>query len=499
MNTIRLATFVLLCQLLIPDLVLAESRISQGHDPRLQSVLGEVLHRHDDSGAIIAARVIELKTGRELYAERIDEPFIPASNMKVPVSATLIDTFGADHTFETYLAIDGDDLWIIGTGDPGIGDPRIAREQKRTPTSVFDDWAEALKKRGITEIKGDLYYYDGALDNQLVHPLWRRGFLTDWYAAPVSGLNFNDNCIDVTVHPTEPGQPVRVEVMPPTQHMVIVNECVTGEEHKPTITRERASDVFTISGTAAKRAELSSKPVTDPGAFFADALRTHLDAAGIRIAGETKRADKPLDGKLEPGKDQLVAVHETAMNDVLRRINKNSQNMFAEAAAKLAGQEYARRQGREIAGSWMAGAEAVRNGIDHSGLHVTDGSGLERSNRVTSRLMTDLLVVMWKHPHGKMWRESLTISGRDGTIGSRLKDIEGRVYAKTGFIGGVRSLSGYVHTRDGQWLVFSFIFNRIPGDVKPFEAVQDDACRVLYEWPNLKAPPATVPGGATGP
>ena len=139
-----------------------------------------------------------------------------------------------------------------------------------------------------------------------------------------------------------------------------------------------------------------------------------------------------------------------------------------------------------------------RNGIDHSGLHVTDGSGLERSNRVTSRLISDLLVVMWEHPHGEMWRNSLPISGRDGTIGSRMKDIEGHIYAKTGFIGGVRALSGYARTRRGDWLAFSFIFNQIPGSVRPFEEIQDDACRVLVEWPNLKPlPPATQPATTT--
>jgi D-alanyl-D-alanine carboxypeptidase/D-alanyl-D-alanine-endopeptidase (penicillin-binding protein 4) len=60
-------------------------------------------------------------------------------------------------------------------------------------------------------------------------------------------------------------------------------------------------------------------------------------------------------------------------------------------------------------------------------------------------------------------------------------DMAGRVYAKTGYIGGVRSLSGYIHTHDDRWVVFSIIYNDINGSVKPFEELQDAACRAVYE------------------
>ena len=73
----------------------------------------------------MTARVIDLPSRDELYARDIDVPFIPASNMKLPVSAADLDMLGVEHTLKTYLASDGDDLWVIGTGDPGIGDPRL--------------------------------------------------------------------------------------------------------------------------------------------------------------------------------------------------------------------------------------------------------------------------------------------------------------------------------------------------------------------------------------
>ncbi|HTL28541.1 MAG TPA: D-alanyl-D-alanine carboxypeptidase/D-alanyl-D-alanine-endopeptidase, partial [Tepidisphaeraceae bacterium] len=327
---------------------------------------------------------------------------------------------------------------------------------------------------------------------------WSKSFLTDWYAAPVSGLNFNDNCVDITIYPTKNGDHVRWDVMPPVKNIKVNNLCKTSDRGTPDIDRAQQSNLYILKGTTNEQKTLQSKPVVDPGAFFADALRTHLESRGIRIEGETKRADQPLGGKLVPPTEKVIAVHETKMFDELSRINKQSQNLFAEAMCKMTGREYRLRKGRDEPGSWEAGNEAIhaflkKLGIDDSKYHLQDGSGLGRENKLTSRMQTDLLAKMTRHQSGEAWRESLAQAGRDGTIGKRMKDLEGHVFAKTGYIGGVRALSGYVYTYDRKWLAFSIIYNKIPGDVKPFEAMQDDACRVLVNWPKIKPLPTSQP------
>jgi D-alanyl-D-alanine carboxypeptidase/D-alanyl-D-alanine-endopeptidase (penicillin-binding protein 4) len=464
---------------------------------KLEARLDEILDRRADSGAVYSARVLELETGNVLYEHAIDELRIPASNMKLLASVAGLDQYGAGASFKTYLAVDGDDLWVIGTGDPAIGDPRLAKRDGELPTGVFDDWAAALKARGLTEISGDLYYYANALDDIRTHPTWGNSVLY-WYGAEISGLNFNDNCIDVTVFPTEPGQPVRYEIMPPVTQIEIINEAVTGDENDVSIAKQVGGNIYTITGTCAEETALSSKPVERPGAFFCDALRTHLEKQGITIAGEIKAAEAPLGGTIPPPFQKTVAIHASPMTDVLNRINVNSQNFFADALIKLAGKMYAFREGRDVPGSWADGDLAVRefltkNGIDDTHLRVADGSGLSRGNRVTARLITDLLILMQTRPDGTVFRDSLSVGGVAGTLRNRFKDgYEGRVKAKTGFIGGVRALSGYVMTDGGAWLVFSFLYNEIPGSVKPFEELQDEALRLLMQWPEVpdEAPPA---------
>jgi D-alanyl-D-alanine carboxypeptidase/D-alanyl-D-alanine-endopeptidase (penicillin-binding protein 4) len=474
-----------------------------GQDRALATQLDEILTRLSDTGATVTARVVELDTGRELYARDIDRPFTPASNNKIAVSAAGLDMFGLEHTFKTYLAIDGDDLWVIGTGDPGIGDPRLAKRNGRTPISVFDDWAGALARRGVNRITGDLYYYDGALDDEWIHPSWVAADLLHWYATPTTGLNFNDNCVDFTIFPTEEGQPVRYEVMPPVRNITVVNECMTGAEHDPNIAKLPEGDIYRLYGTCSKQAELKSKPVGNPGAFFCDALRTHLESRGIVIDGQTKRAASPLGDELPPPTEQIVATHETNVRDIIGRINTNSQNFFAEALCKLTGQEYMARHIHTVPGSWADGDVAIRaflrrNGIDDRQMVIADGSGLSDDNKLTARMLTDLFAVMFTRPDADAFRNSLAKGGVDGTLQKRYAGLEGRVFAKTGYIEGVRALSGYVRTFDDEWLTFSIIYNNIPGSVKPYEALQDEAVRLLIAWPDLENAPESQPSDDDG-
>lgn len=475
-----------------------------GNTAQLATRLDAVLDRFASSGAVIHARAVELPAGREIYARRSDEPCMPASNFKLLVSAAGLDMFGPGHTFKTYLARAGDDLWLIGTGDPGPGDYRLARAAGGTPVTLLEQWAIELERRGIHRIAGDLVFYDGAFDRQLVHPAWYKHFLVHWYAAPVTGLNFNDNSIDVTVSPGEPGQPARYEVMPPVENIQIINRCITGEKKAPSIRKSPGEPVYTLDGGCTERKELISKPVDDPGAFFAEALRVQLAKRGIQIAGRVRRSETPLDGVMPPPASRIIATHETKITDVLARINKNSQNMFAECMAKLTGQAYEAQRGRRAPGSWESGATALhaflkKSGIDDSKLSAIDGSGLSDRNRVTTRMLTELMTVMFSRPDAQAYRDSLTIAGVDGSLRARMPGLKGKVYGKTGYIGGVCSTSGYLQTRDGQWLAFSFIYNKVPrkdggdSDIAQYQKLHDEACTVLYDWPEVKLPAETNP------
>ncbi len=478
-------------------------------DGRLAARLDEVLTRLSADGAVVHARVIELPGGREIYERNSEKSCTPASNFKILTSAAGLDLLGAGFRAKTWLAMDGDDLWLIGTGDPGTGDPRLAKAAGRTPLTMLDDWADALQRRGIRTIKGDLIYDDSSLERDpRVHPSWPKSWLRFWYGAPTAGLNFNDNCVDITVEPTEPGKPARCEVMPPVDSIEIINECITGAKGSPSIIKRDGGNIYHLRGGCDKRTELASKPVEDPGAFFADALRKRFAAKGITIAGQTRRATAPLGGAIPPPTAKVVAVYETPLTDIVSRVNKNSQNLFAECLCKMTGREFEARLGRSLPGSWTSGAEALRaflkkNHIDDSGLVPMDGSGLSPENRLTARMLTDVLAVMFRHPDARAFRASLAVAGVDGSLRDRMGELKGRVFGKTGYIGGVSSLCGYIHTHQRRWVAFAMIYNGIPEkldddrDVKPYTQLADEACGILADWPHVKTRPASRPASTT--
>jgi D-alanyl-D-alanine carboxypeptidase/D-alanyl-D-alanine-endopeptidase (penicillin-binding protein 4) len=85
------------------------------------------------------------------------------------------------------------------------------------------------------------------------------------------------------------------------------------------------------------------------------------------------------------------------------------------------------------------------------GVRIADGSGLDRSNRLTSRLLAGLLLRMDQHPYGREYLASMAVAGERGTLRNLFKgsSLQGRFFGKTGTISGVRSISGVLQTASG--------------------------------------------------
>jgi len=88
--------------------------------------------------------------------------------------------------------------------------------------------------------------------------------------------------------------------------------------------------------------------------------------------------------------------------------------------------------------------------------------------------MTTLLVYGARQPWGSAWWDSLPIGGVDGTLANRFLNgpLKGKVYAKTGTLDEVNSLSGYVTAASGNTLAFSiFVNNRRPSSEAARQAI----------------------------
>jgi len=182
--------------------------------------------------------------------------------------------------------------------------------------------------------------------------------------------------------------------------------------------------------------------VSNPVSRLQALMRRTANQQGGDIQMQVVSADQPLP-------TDAVLVHEepsTTMQGLLSLANTDSHNFTAEVLL------------RSGAGTWEL-PEAVRRqtvwlsqqGLPMEGVRVADGSGLDRANRLTSRFLTALLMRMDQHPYGRAYVSSMAIAGRRGTLKNLYvgTPLAGRVYAKTGTLTGVRSISGLLLTETG--------------------------------------------------
>lgn len=450
----------------------------------LRSTLAAKPHAQTQVGAC----VVDLKNGATVFEQDADQSFTPASVTKLFTMAAALETLGTDFAFTTRLATDGASLYVIGDGDPAFGDEKLQASRDETITADFTRWAETLTTAGVSTVPGDLVIDESIFDDQRVHPSWDENDLGKWYAAPIGGLNFNGNCVDITVSPSaKHGAAALVTVSPATSLIKIVNKCRTGNGRDPVLHHPPDTWEYIINGRCKKRWPFPSVAVPDPGLLFGDALRTVLEKHGIHIAGGIKRTRiRHPDGTLPPSL-RVIAQRTTPLSDVLLRVGKNSQNLFAECLLKRTGFALAQRRGDDQPqGNWTNGQIAVRGlfrtaGIGESGFVIADGSGLSRENACTARQLVQLLTWMRSRPGGDLFTDSLSIAGVDGSLRKQLRDLPGRVFAKTGTMRGVRVLAGYVNDGSAPRFAFAVIFNGYKGPSTPYREIQERFCRTLVK------------------
>jgi D-alanyl-D-alanine carboxypeptidase/D-alanyl-D-alanine-endopeptidase (penicillin-binding protein 4) len=217
--------------------------------------------------------------------------------------------------------------------------------------------------------------------------------------------------------------------------------------------------------------------VHDPVAYFAAAARSLLAEEGIEIGAGHRYLHGP-----PPGDWQQVHVVSNPLDRTLAVTNKRSQNFYAESLAKLLGYVETGE------GSWASATRTMTDfmvelGVAPTEFRIADGSGLSRANLATPRAMTTLLEKMYFHPYGRDYLLSLPYSGeQDLSWRRRLADppYRGNVFAKTGTLNGVSTLSGYAKATSGRVYAFSILLNETRG-AGVARGAQDRIVRALVD------------------
>jgi D-alanyl-D-alanine carboxypeptidase/D-alanyl-D-alanine-endopeptidase (penicillin-binding protein 4) len=236
--------------------------------------------------------------------------------------------------------------------------------------------------------------------------------------------------------------------------------------------------------------------VEDPAEFTATAFKQALLERGVTVTGSAVSRHKfsidtadfaeergqpvhltpspqdhiaaPLEGR------KVLATHVSVpMVEDITVTNKISQNLHAELTLRLLGKTF----GTE--GSFVQGARVVRQfmteaGVDDNDFFLYDGSGMSPDDRIAPRAYAQLLSYASRTEWGQQWRDTFPTAGVDGTLVNRFKNspLKGKLWAKTGTLNGVNTLSGYLTAASGKTLAFSILVNgHRPGSDVEEEAI----------------------------
>lgn len=490
----------------------------------------------------ISAKVISLRTGETLYERNADKPLVPASTTKLFSTASLYTMRGAGAELVTDVRVTGTidqagilhgDMYIVGCGDALLSVSDI---------DMLADQIERLGiKRIMGSIYGDGTLFDGNVDrarysgdNENVEPLppitalsLQRGSLAIVVSASRSGA------LSVQPIPASDGIDIVNNVAVGVRRQRTNNASVSKRSRKVTTPRspkraagrgrkrayyesvddariiDRVGDAPRIrrrgssrSGRVRSIARVSASssmtpqgiqrivvsgrisPGTSttvyasfvkPAIATAGVLKQRLRTRGIVIQGT-------LAERQHPESSTSIAKVRRPLSEFASIVNKKSDNYLAEHVFKMCGAAYGVRPSSASAAQQCVARVLDSMGVPKNGCVFNDGSGLSRRNQVSATTQVSLLKSIAMQPWAQEFKSTLAIAGSDGTIRKRLTGTYAahNVHAKTGTLRNVSALAGYVVTRDGEPLAFSFISNG--NSVSSYKYTEDMAALILASF-----------------
>jgi D-alanyl-D-alanine carboxypeptidase/D-alanyl-D-alanine-endopeptidase (penicillin-binding protein 4) len=431
----------------------------------------------------VGARVETLE-GDVVFDFHGDRTLALASNNKLWTTAAALLALPSDYRWHTRAFLSAGTLRVVGGGDPSL---RLIGERD-VPEEYLASLAAELQRAGVSELKRlelDATFFG----TEWRHPLWPQDQLQQTYCAPVSGLSLNGGCTQVQY------QNGQLATVPPLGGAVQWR----GREKKyDSLSAWLGNSDFQIHARPPKngRAATVEFAMKDPVQVFAVWMRTGLQRYGISVAEVVVLNQEAV---LASPTEQVTLLHDWpsvwTLAEVVVACNKVSDNFLAETLLKTLGHELL------FAGTYAAGREAVHLAFRNKGLsdlqfQQADGSGMARRpsdpvNTSTPANLCLLLREMVSKEQGAFLFDSLPIAGVEGKLQSRFRGAvfqPQRVHAKTGFILGASSLSGYLLTPDDQILVFSIVVNFDRGRNRNtnnarFKKMQEQLLeRLLKDW-----------------
>ncbi len=353
-------------------------------------------------------------------------------------------------------------LYFIGGGDPVFVSEKLFM------------LVQGLNKWGIKKIQGpiivDSTYFiktDGGTrttDNERA------------YSAYTSAASFNWNTVTLEAFYPEPFFAPKLTTPAHVKDLKMSSNLETGRRTQVHVTGN-SDQGFAMSGKVKKGdSKKVYRRVRNPDIWLGQNIIHLLENSGIQVLDKRVLLKKaPTNGVV------LSEVGVDSNSDLINPLMKYSNNFIAEMLAQGLSVQSGGK-GRVTHGVQLIKAHTGRYGIGSDKLHFLSPSGLNKNNKVTMGSLKDYLIrVRDKSSFFPEFLAALPVSGRDGTLKTRMKKAPFKIRGKTGLLNGVAGLAGYANSDAS--IVFGVVVNASSGkQFKAMNFIDEWAVKELSKW-----------------
>ena len=436
----------------------------------VQSVLGlsesvaTALKQANVPPSALGVMVVPLSGAGLTLAANENQPMNPASTMKLVTTLAGLELLGPQYQWRTDLlsaaplrsgVLEGD-LWLRGSGDPQL--------------VIEDLWllVQRVRGAGVREIRGNLMLDRSAFEPTPHDPRAFDGEALRPYNAGPDALLLNYKAVSFHFVADPENKQARVYALPalaglsvPATVRATDGACNDWRARLGGDFSDPLRPVFRGAYPLSCGDKVWHVSVLDTAQYAEAIFRTLWDASGGVWRGRVREGTVPPEAK-------RLAQHESRpLAEVIRDINKYSNNVMARQLFLALGAEATRRpanaeRAQRAVGEWLVG-----KGLDRREFVLENGAGLSRVERLTAAGLARMLQGAFASPLMPEFLSSLPIVGIDGTM-RRRSGAAGSAHIKTGLLSDTRAIAGYVLAASGKrYVVVAFINHANAGAGQP--------------------------------
>lgn len=403
--------------------------------------------------ATVGVLIQEAQTGEVIYSRNANKLLTPASSTKLFTAAAALYSLDPNFRFFTTLLQKDQNIYLQFTGSPSFS-------EKNLITLLAH-----LKKNNIHSIAGNI-----VIDaSRYPAPYYLNGNSYDdlgWsYTAPDTAIILNENAETYElISAKKMGMKTQIKSKSQSRALTLLNDVITvsSEEEKNHCSFHveiQENNTLKLSGCLQqlKAPKILEFAIPDPFFFAKQIIKKSLASEGIRLKGTI------VSGKVPSDAQQIARMQSGNLEQLVTHMLQRSDNLYANTITRALGYALTGKASHKEGMFAIKKIISEHTHLDIKKMDLADGEGT-RYNLISPEQFVTLLNELYQNKEiQSILLKTLPQAGVSGTLQFRMKDtiLERKVFAKTGSMHDVSSLSGFIINPNNKSFIFSIIINGV--------------------------------------